>query len=173
MWNLSPNGKPIDFMSKLSPNITGSFHVDISKYPKLSTSQIAQALASFVKAQHPSWTGRTGNTVKFSNRLFRAKVSRAHNFTRAFNKGTIEVEKEGDHVNINYSGSLYRGISIAAIQTLIFSFGVSFIAPSALYIAPAFFLLGYFFQVYMTHVVFPMSITKEVHLLITKDEEEE
>ena len=156
-------------MSKFSPNINGSFHVDISKYPKITTSELLSTLSDFIKQQHPSWSKKNSTTISFSNRLFRIKVSRARNFTRAFNKGKIEIERDGKYANINYSGSLYRGISIAAIQTLIFSFGIYYLAPSALYIAPLFFLLGYFFQVYMTHVVFPMAITKEVHKLITDD----
>lgn len=157
-------------MTRLSPKIRGAFHVDISKYPDITLVSLRDRLTQFVQQQHPSSSSAKGNVIYFSNRLFRLKVNRARNFTRAFNQGKIEVRSEDSQLEILFEGSLYRGVSIATIQTLIFSFGIFFFAPNALFVAPLLFVLGYFLQVYMTHVVFPMAVSREVHEMIKEKE---
>ena len=159
-------------MSKLSLNIEGDFRFDLNKYPFLKLSAVNQKAANFIKSQYPSKTNIQDGEIHFSNSVFRFKVNRSRNVLRAFHKGSINVIKEENSIIIKYSGKLTRGLTISALHTLVVFVIFAYSAPQALYVAPLFFVLNYFLQIYLTHIVFPMNLGKAFHeLLVEKNDE--
>jgi hypothetical protein len=150
-------------MKKFNPNITGGLSIDCIKYPFADVSSVKRSIAEFIKTQYPSKWQANDDKITFYNKLFRIKVSRSRNTIRAFNKGKLTVFKDQGKIEVTFSGSLYRGVAIAAIQALIVTAIVLYANSGAFYLAPLFFLLAYFLQVYLTHIVFPMALGKWLH----------
>ncbi|MFY0674973.1 MAG: hypothetical protein JXQ87_16350 [Bacteroidia bacterium] len=159
-------------MSKLSLNIDGDFKFDTNKYPFLKISAVKKKAASFVKGQYPSKTNIHDGEIDFANSVFRFKVNRSRNVLRAFHKGSIKVSKVENSIIIKYSGKLTRGLTISALHTLVVFVIFAYSAPQALYVAPLFFILNYFLQIYLTHIVFPMNLGKAFHELLVDENNE-
>ena len=159
-------------MSKLSLNIEGDFKLDLNKYPFLKLSVVKKKAANFIKGQYPSKTNVQNENIEFSNSGFRFKVNRSRNVLRAFHKGVIRVYKEDNIIIIKYSGKLTRGLTISALHSLVVFAIFAYSAPQALYIAPLFFILNYFLQIYLTHIVFPMNLGKVFHELLVEESNE-
>jgi len=156
------------WMKKLRPSLQGSFHIDMSKHKGVTKASVISSLTEYIRSQYPSWHSQKGQKILFSNKVFRFKVSRGRNFIRAFNKGELQITQEDGIIYISYEGSLYRGLFIAAIQALIAFLLIIYAAPSAWWFAVLFFALGYFLQVYATHIVFPQMLGMHIHDFLTK-----
>lgn len=153
----------------MRPSLQGSFHVDTTKHKGISKASLISSLTEYIRSQYPSGYQQKGQKILFSNKVFRFKVSRGRNFIRAFSRGELSISQEESVIYISYAGSLYRGLFIAAIQALIAFLLLIYAAPSAWWFAVLFFGLGYFFQVYATHIVFPQSLGKHIHEFLSKE----
>lgn len=153
-------------IKNFSIKIQGEFDLDHKKYTKLSNSLIKNRLDDFVKLQYPSSYSTGSDQIQFSNQLVRFKVRRGKNFLRAFHKGRLSITKDEEYFTVTYEGSLLRGLFLSAFYTAMVFLVFWYLAPQALFVTPVLFLLNYFFQVYLTHVVFPMSLAKELHKLL-------
>ncbi|MGB0431280.1 MAG: hypothetical protein ACPGLV_12465 [Bacteroidia bacterium] len=159
-------------MEKIKPSIEGEFKFSLDKYPYLKEQQINQASAQFIKSQYPSKFNHTKEKIEFSNGLFRLKVNRGRNILRAFDKGVVTTQVNNKHLIVSYKGTLKRGLAISALHTLIVIIVFAFAVPTGIYFSPLFFILNYFLQIYLTHLVFPMNFGKALHekLIELKDE---
>jgi len=158
-------------MKKLFPKIDGSFHIDLTNFPKVTVKDMKDSLEFFLKSQYPSGYRSDADKLSFWNNIFRFRVNRGRNYLRGFNKGHVSLRKEENVLYIEYSGTLYRGVFIAAIQALI-AFGIfSYFAAGGWWIGFIIFIMGYLFNVVITHTVFPMWLAKHIHTFLSENEE--
>lgn len=158
-------------MKKLLPNINGSFHIDLTENKQVNRKQLYKSLVDYIRSQHPSKQYEKDQGIHFANRLFRFKVSRSRNFLRAFSKGDVQLTQKEQTLYVTYKGALYRGVFIATIQAMLVFFLLLYAAPSAWWFAIVMFAMGYWLQIYTTHIVFPQALGKHIHSLMVTPKE--
>lgn len=144
------------------PFLRGQFHIEKSKYPAAEKKGLKEVVEGFVTKQVPS-SMRTGEgKISFGNQLFRFKVNRARNLTKAFNKGEITLSESDEQFEIRFNGSLHRGTIIACIQGLIAWGILYFNYPQYQFFGLVIFIISYGSSVLLTKLVFPRALSAEI-----------
>lgn len=159
-------------MKRLKIHISGRFHLDGNKYPFLTYNLVLASINAFIEEQFPSNSQRNTGNIQFKNSIFRFKVRRGKNYLRAFNSGQINLEASKNIYEISYQGTLHRGVVLASLHTVFIAVVFWYIAHTAMFLIPVFFIANYLIQIYLTHLVFPMALAKHLHQLLKDNDHE-